>query len=86
MLTKCKRSVNSSDLFPGRQPLGGHHQDRGLGVYSAPVHAQAALREAIGNGEMDSVVTEREQIAESVKRMVGAETSGWGTDVESIKI
>jgi regulator of protease activity HflC (stomatin/prohibitin superfamily) len=35
---------------------------------------------------MDFVLTEREQIAESIKKIVDAETSGWGVDVESIKI
>lgn len=49
-------------------------------------YTQAALRDVIGNSEMDSVLTEREQIAESIKKIVDAETSGWGVDVESIKI
>ncbi len=35
---------------------------------------------------MNFVLTGREQIAESIKRMVGAETSGWGVEVEFIKI
>jgi regulator of protease activity HflC (stomatin/prohibitin superfamily) len=35
---------------------------------------------------MDSVLTEREKIAESIKAIVDSETSGWGVDVESIKI
>jgi 3-keto-L-gulonate-6-phosphate decarboxylase len=37
-------------------------------------HTQAALREVIGNSEMDYVLTEREQIAESIKKIVDAET------------
>jgi regulator of protease activity HflC (stomatin/prohibitin superfamily) len=49
-------------------------------------YTQAALRDVIGNNEMDFVLTEREQIAESIKKIVDAETSGWGVDVESIKI
>jgi regulator of protease activity HflC (stomatin/prohibitin superfamily) len=49
-------------------------------------YTQAALRDVIGNGEMDFVLTQREQIAESIKEIVDSETDGWGIDVESIKI
>jgi len=49
-------------------------------------YTQAALRDVIGNSEMDFVLTEREQIAESIKEIVDSETDGWGIDVESIKI
>jgi regulator of protease activity HflC (stomatin/prohibitin superfamily) len=35
---------------------------------------------------MDIVLTEREAIAENIKKIVDAETIGWGVDVESIKI
>ena len=55
-------------------------------VFAVRQYTQAALRDVIGNSEMDSVLTEREQIAESIKEIVDAETSGWGVDVESIKI
>lgn len=55
-------------------------------IYAIRQYTQAALRDVIGNGEMDFVLTEREQIAESIKKIVDAETSGWGVDVESIKI
>jgi regulator of protease activity HflC (stomatin/prohibitin superfamily) len=55
-------------------------------VYAIRQYTQAALRDVIGNGEMDFVLTEREQIAESIKKIVDAETNGWGVDVESIKI
>ena len=55
-------------------------------VYAIRQYTQAALRDVIGNSEMDFVLTEREQIAESIKEIVDAETIGWGVDVESIKI
>jgi regulator of protease activity HflC (stomatin/prohibitin superfamily) len=55
-------------------------------VYAVRQYTQAALRDVIGNGEMDFVLTERELIADSIKKIVDAETSGWGVDVESIKI
>jgi regulator of protease activity HflC (stomatin/prohibitin superfamily) len=49
-------------------------------------YTQAALRDVIGNSEMDFVLTERESIAGSIREIVDAETDGWGIDVESIKI
>jgi regulator of protease activity HflC (stomatin/prohibitin superfamily) len=49
-------------------------------------YTQAALRDVIGNSEMDFVLTERESIADSIRKIVDAETDGWGIDVESIKI
>ncbi len=55
-------------------------------VFAVRQYTQAALRDVIGNSEMDFVLTEREQIADSIKKIVDAETSGWGVDVESIKI
>ncbi|MBL7063304.1 MAG: slipin family protein [Anaerolineae bacterium] len=55
-------------------------------VYAIRQYTQAALRDVIGNNEMDFVLTERERIAGSIKEIVDAETNGWGVDVESIKI
>jgi regulator of protease activity HflC (stomatin/prohibitin superfamily) len=55
-------------------------------MFAVRQYTQAALRDVIGNSEMDFVLTEREQIAESIKQIVDAETSGWGVDVEAIKI
>ena len=55
-------------------------------VFAVRQYTQAALRDVIGNSEMDNVLTEREQIAESIKAIVDSETSGWGVDVEAIKI
>ncbi|MBI9046809.1 MAG: slipin family protein [Anaerolineaceae bacterium] len=55
-------------------------------VYAIRQYTQAALRDVIGNSEMDFVLTERESIATSIREIVDAETNGWGIDVESIKI
>jgi regulator of protease activity HflC (stomatin/prohibitin superfamily) len=49
-------------------------------------YTQAALRDIVGNSELDFVLTEREKIADSIKKIVDAETGGWGVDIESIKI
>jgi regulator of protease activity HflC (stomatin/prohibitin superfamily) len=55
-------------------------------VFAVRQYTQAALRDVIGNSEMDFVLTERERIAQSIKEIVDAETNGWGVDVEAIKI
>jgi regulator of protease activity HflC (stomatin/prohibitin superfamily) len=54
--------------------------------YAVKQYTQAALRDVIGNSELDFVLTEREKIASSIKKIVDSETSGWGVDIESIKI
>lgn len=55
-------------------------------VYAIRQYTQAALRDVIGNQEMDFVLTEREAIATDIRSIVDSETSEWGLDVESIKI
>ena len=55
-------------------------------VFAVRQYTQAALRDIIGNNEMDFVLMEREQIAESIQNIVDQETRGWGVDVEAIKI
>ena len=55
-------------------------------IFAIRQYTQAALRDVIGNNEMDLVLTERESIANSIKDIVDSETSTWGVDVESIKI
>lgn len=55
-------------------------------VFAVQQYTQAALRDIIGNNEMDFVLMEREHIAESIQNIVDQETRGWGVDVEAIKI
>lgn len=55
-------------------------------VFAIRQYTQAALRDVIGNNEMDAVLMEREKIAESIKEIVDIETNSWGVDIESIKI
>jgi regulator of protease activity HflC (stomatin/prohibitin superfamily) len=54
--------------------------------YAVRQYTQTALRDVVGNAEMDFVLSEREKIAENIRTIVDAETSGWGIDIESIKI
>jgi regulator of protease activity HflC (stomatin/prohibitin superfamily) len=55
-------------------------------MFAIRQYTQAALRDVIGNSEMDFVLTERESVAEEIQNIVDAETAEWGLDVESIKI
>ncbi len=55
-------------------------------IFAIRQYTQAALRDVIGNNEMDAVLMERLQIAEAIREIVDAETSYWGVDIESIKI
>ena len=55
-------------------------------IFAIRQYTQAALRDVIGNNDMDFVLQEREKVAGSIKEIVDSETSEWGLDVESIKI
>jgi regulator of protease activity HflC (stomatin/prohibitin superfamily) len=55
-------------------------------MFAIRQYTQAALRDVIGNNDMDFFLQEREKIASSIKEIVDSETSEWGLDVESIKI
>jgi len=55
-------------------------------MYATSQFAQAALRDVVGNVEMDSLLSQREQISQEIKRIVDAETDKWGIDVENVKI
>jgi regulator of protease activity HflC (stomatin/prohibitin superfamily) len=49
-------------------------------------YAQAALRDVIGGIELDPLLSEREQIAEEIQKIVSAATQSWGILVTDIKI
>lgn len=55
-------------------------------TYAVTQYAQTALRDVIGGVELDSLLTERQKIAEEIKKIVDTETTDWGVDVTSIKI
>lgn len=55
-------------------------------VYATSQFAQAALRDVVGNIELDGVLSQREQISEQIKHIVDSETEKWGIDVENVKI
>ncbi len=55
-------------------------------AYAVRQYTQAALRDVVGNMELDSVLTERDKIASGIRELVDQETSEWGIDIKSIKI
>jgi regulator of protease activity HflC (stomatin/prohibitin superfamily) len=55
-------------------------------VYAVSQYGQTALRDVIGNKSLDSVLTERQEVAEEIKAIVDKETDEWGIDITAIKI
>jgi len=55
-------------------------------TYAVTQYAQTALRDVIGGVELDTLLTERQKIAEEIKALVDQETTEWGIDVTAIKI
>ncbi|OGG01315.1 hypothetical protein A2Z33_05370 [Candidatus Gottesmanbacteria bacterium RBG_16_52_11] len=55
-------------------------------TYAVTQYAQTALRDVIGGVELDSLLIERQTIAEEIKKIVDSETTSWGVDVTAIKI
>ncbi len=55
-------------------------------LYATSQFAQAALRDVVGNVEMDELLSKREEISQQIKQIVDAETDKWGIDVENVKI
>ncbi len=55
-------------------------------VYAVSQYGQTALRDVIGNKELDAVLTERAEIADEIKKLVDKETDEWGIDITAIKI
>lgn len=55
-------------------------------AFAVRQYTQAALRDVVGNMELDSVLTERDKIAADIRGIVDTETNEWGIDIKSIKI
>lgn len=55
-------------------------------TFAVSQYAQAALRDVIGGVELDSLLAERQKIAEEIKKLVDEETNAWGINVTAIKI
>lgn len=55
-------------------------------TYAITQYAQTALRDVIGGVELDTLLGERQKLADEIKTIVDQETTSWGTDVTAIKI
>ena len=54
--------------------------------YSISMFAQTALRDVISGLSLDSVLVERQQIGDEIRKIVDKETEAWGLDVNVIKL
>ncbi len=54
--------------------------------HAVTLYAQAVLRDVIGGVELDFLLSERDKIAEEIKKIVDIATDPWGIDVLAIKI
>ncbi|MCL4367254.1 slipin family protein [Patescibacteria group bacterium] len=55
-------------------------------AYAITQYAQTALRDVIGGVELDTLLAEREKVADEIKAIVDKETAEWGVDVTAIKM
>ncbi len=55
-------------------------------AYAVRQYTQAALRDVVGNMELDGILTKRDKIASDIRELVDKETNEWGIDIKSIKI
>ncbi|PJE57404.1 MAG: hypothetical protein COU82_02160 [Candidatus Portnoybacteria bacterium CG10_big_fil_rev_8_21_14_0_10_38_18] len=55
-------------------------------TYAIAQYAQATLRDVIGGVELDTLLTERQKLAEETKKTVDEATNAWGVNVTAIKI
>ncbi len=49
-------------------------------------HGQAAMREIIGSVELDTILSERDKVAEHIHNIVAKETTEWGIEITSINM
>lgn len=55
-------------------------------TYAITQYAQTALRDVIGGVELDTLLAERQKLADEIKVIIDQEITNWGIDVVSIKI
>ncbi len=54
--------------------------------YAVAQYAQTALRDVIGEVELDELLANREEVAEKIRKLVDEETADWGVDIVAIKL
>lgn len=55
-------------------------------VYSVQQYSQTTLRNVVGKYELDELLTQREVIAEEVKKIVDKTTEDWGVDISIVEL
>jgi regulator of protease activity HflC (stomatin/prohibitin superfamily) len=55
-------------------------------VYSVQQYSQTTLRNVVGKYELDELLTQREAIAEEVKKIVDKTTEDWGVDISIVEL
>ncbi len=55
-------------------------------AYATSQFSQAALRDVVGNVELDELLGKRDEISSQIKTIVDSETEKWGIDVENVKL
>ena len=55
-------------------------------TYATSQFAQAALRDVVGNVELDELLGKRMEVSQQIKEIVDSETDKWGIDVENVKL
>jgi len=55
-------------------------------TYAVAQYAQTALRDIIGNKSLDEVLSNRDEIADEIEKVVDLETDPWGLNVTGIKM
>ncbi len=54
--------------------------------YAIAQYAQTALRDVVGGMTLDTILVERQQIGNEIRKIVDKETEQWGLDVQVIKL
>ena len=54
--------------------------------YAIAQYSQAALRDVVGGMTLDTILVERQQIGDEIRKIVDKETEQWGLDVQVIKL
>jgi regulator of protease activity HflC (stomatin/prohibitin superfamily) len=49
-------------------------------------YAQSALRDVIGGVELDTLLSERDKIAQDIRNVIDVAITGWGIDVTAVKM
>ncbi|MDP1629453.1 MAG: slipin family protein [bacterium] len=55
-------------------------------VRAVSQYAQAALRDVIGGVELDTLLAERDKIADEIKKIVDTQVNNWGINVVAVKM